>query len=600
MRKSTFQFSYLKFFTLALFLIVFSTSCDSGGGGGEGGGGQGAQVPSACDSFTPTITGTSGNDVINGTDGPDIIVGLGGHDTIDGMGGNDRICGGRGNDNILGGNGNDILDGGPDDDVVDGQAGDDIILEDPGSDDILVGPDIPNFDIPFRPSQDEISFTNADESISLDMTSQQEQRVNEAGDTITIEGFFPNIYGSFNPDTIFFSNTPRMNGAIGHLFDPSNGAGTDVFIVDANGSQANVIQEASFFEVGGGAQVLQGDRTIRVGNTVYNTIGVENIRVFNHTPYTIDNGDPGYSQGGFTAQPAQQGFQGDFDFSLPNDGNTAAWSFTDLPNGPYIVSTTWDPFTDRATDAPYRMQDGGAPVEVKVDQQEAPDDFEDDGAVWESLAVINVTNNELTVELSDDADNAVIADAVRLTPLPFAGASIFDNDNSEVQSLFTPNIAPLGTLDGTVGSQAEIPGNQPVSLSLDEAAVQRLNDAISAFNSKMFIISIAYVPQPGASEQLRLTVDLNGNTVSRVIDQTGIDPDIQAAKAAFNAANQYLCYSIGDDVKSLRMDWFSEDGRPYVIDTVIVSPQVLVPGIRLEEFTLPEVDESMDELCIQF
>ena len=51
-----------------------------------------------CDGWTPTLTGTEGDDNLVGSPGDDIIVGLGGNDTVDGMGGNDHLCGGPGND----------------------------------------------------------------------------------------------------------------------------------------------------------------------------------------------------------------------------------------------------------------------------------------------------------------------------------------------------------------------------------------------------------------------------------------------------------------------------------------------------------------------
>jgi Ca2+-binding RTX toxin-like protein len=61
--------------------------------------------------YTGTLAGTSGGDVIVGTDGRDAIDARAGNDTICGLGGNDTIEGAAGNDTMLGGSGADKLNG---------------------------------------------------------------------------------------------------------------------------------------------------------------------------------------------------------------------------------------------------------------------------------------------------------------------------------------------------------------------------------------------------------------------------------------------------------------------------------------------------------
>jgi hypothetical protein len=51
---------------------------------------------------------------------------------------------------------------------------------------------------------------------------------------------------------------------------------------------------------------------------------------------------------------------------------------------------------------------------VAVNQELAPGDFSDQGAAWESLGTFTVSGNALTVELSNLANEYVIADAVRI------------------------------------------------------------------------------------------------------------------------------------------------------------------------------------------
>jgi len=316
----------LKKILIGIFLMTLPMACGGGGDNNGDGGNNNDPFVSACDGFIVTITGTEGDDNLVGTEGNDVIRGLGGNVTIDGRGGNDRICGDRGNDNLLGGDGLDILDGGPDDDIVDGQSGDDIVIEAPGSHDVLVGP---AFDPQGPQNLDEVSYTDAISGIFMNITSNQNQVVNEDGDTVRLEGFFPNIYSGFHPDSFFFSNQFH-NGAVGHVFDPIQG-GNDILIIDAAGSPISVIKESSSFQ--GALGQLQGDTTILFGNTLLNTVDIKIITAYNFPPLIIDDGDEGYDAPGFTRQAVDgQGYNGDIEFSFANDGNTATWMFSDIPH----------------------------------------------------------------------------------------------------------------------------------------------------------------------------------------------------------------------------------------------------------------------------
>jgi len=93
-----------------------------------------------CVGVTPTIWGTSGNDVLTGTPGDDVIAGLEGNDIIHGLGGDDIILGGYGWDTIYGGPGDDRICGGHGNDQLYGQNGVDTI-HGQGGDDTLYGGD---------------------------------------------------------------------------------------------------------------------------------------------------------------------------------------------------------------------------------------------------------------------------------------------------------------------------------------------------------------------------------------------------------------------------------------------------------------------------
>lgn len=100
-------------------------------------GGDGAAA--TCGGRSPTIVGTTGNDVLVGTAKNDVILALGGNDTVRGLGGKDIVCGAAGNDTIKGKAGNDLLKGGSGDDRIRGGGGDDVLRGGGGFDRLFGG-----------------------------------------------------------------------------------------------------------------------------------------------------------------------------------------------------------------------------------------------------------------------------------------------------------------------------------------------------------------------------------------------------------------------------------------------------------------------------
>ena len=90
---------------------VTAVASDPGGATSPPSGALSIQItaPTACESATNTLTGTSANNTINGGMLADRILGLGGNDTLDGRTNNDCVIGGTGNDQLRGGVGNDEL-----------------------------------------------------------------------------------------------------------------------------------------------------------------------------------------------------------------------------------------------------------------------------------------------------------------------------------------------------------------------------------------------------------------------------------------------------------------------------------------------------------
>ena len=98
--------------------------------------------------------------------------------------------------------------------------------------------------------------------------------------------------------------------------------------------------------------------------------------------------------------------------------NTATWTIPVPAEGYYQVYVTWPADLGLgATDAPFSVYDGtvaGGVLEetVDVDQRFEPDDLIYNDQGWQRLGSYEITNGQITVQLTDDADGKVIADAV--------------------------------------------------------------------------------------------------------------------------------------------------------------------------------------------
>ncbi len=133
-------------------------------------------------------------------------------------------------------------------------------------------------------------------------------------------------------------------------------------------------------------------------------------------PVIMDDGDVGYSSSGAWTTHGVGGFQNDYQYSTSGAGNdVATWTFNVSP-GRYKVSTTWFPHPNRATNSPFQIFNGSARLNtVNINQELAPNDFNDGGAAWENLAgPYDISANTLVVRLADNANEFVIADAVRI------------------------------------------------------------------------------------------------------------------------------------------------------------------------------------------
>lgn len=129
----------------------------------------------------------------------------------------------------------------------------------------------------------------------------------------------------------------------------------------------------------------------------------------------VDNTSLGYHiVGGWIRYPGV-GVGDEVDYVEAGDGSRLSVWRARINPGIYNIATIWTPMANRATNAPFKIKLGDTVLQtVIVNQELPPSSFDSDSWKWHTLADVTVnTEGVLTVELSNAADEFVIADAVR-------------------------------------------------------------------------------------------------------------------------------------------------------------------------------------------
>ncbi|MEX0777320.1 MAG: PQQ-dependent sugar dehydrogenase [Phycisphaeraceae bacterium] len=171
------------------------------------------------------------------------------------------------------------------------------------------------------------------------------------------------------------------------------------------------------------------DITTPASDTTYTASYVQSVV---QPVLVVDDRGGGFSSvgtWGFTHEPGAY-WENDHSFAINGGGaNVATYTFTGLTPGVYRVSATWRGDSNRATNTPVSVYDGAALLgTVRINQELAPNSllhagfaFGDIGDTW------NITGATLVVTISDDADQYVDADAIRIErigDLPAPGPEI--------------------------------------------------------------------------------------------------------------------------------------------------------------------------------
>jgi hypothetical protein len=131
---------------------------------------------------------------------------------------------------------------------------------------------------------------------------------------------------------------------------------------------------------------------------------------------TLDNGAAGYTSSGTWTTITGRGVASDMSQAARGTGSTSAtWSFPSIPNGTYQVYGSWLGASTNASNAPFTLYNGSAPVTtVRASQRVNSSGLSADGASWKLLGTVTVTGGRLNVRLNNQADGTVVADAIRI------------------------------------------------------------------------------------------------------------------------------------------------------------------------------------------
>ena len=231
---------------------------------------------------------------------------------------------------------------------------------------------------------------------------------------------------------VFVTWTAANNRASNCPFTVCDGA-TPLATVQINQQFApeNAASDGTTWESLGVYQVATGTLNVQLGDAangyvIADAACVAPVPATTTAPAVIDNADPSFAESGsaWLGWSSPDLYEGDCRYAPAGTGqNTATWSFNNVdPTQEYQVYATWNGSSNHASNAPYTIFDGTtALATVQMNQQNAPSDASIDGSQWQSLGVYTAASGNLTVQLSDNANGFVVANAIRLvdvTPPP--------------------------------------------------------------------------------------------------------------------------------------------------------------------------------------
>ncbi|MBI1335499.1 MAG: choice-of-anchor D domain-containing protein [Phycisphaera sp.] len=252
--------------------------------------------------------------------------------------------------------------------------------------------------------------------------------------------------GSYRISATWRGDINRATNAPFQIYDGNKLLAT--VVVNQEQSPASLLENGrSWGDLLSAVDITSGTLTIKLSDNANEYVDADAIRIERlgdtgtpppppptATVYYVDDRDAGWQSTGYWGFTNESAYYGS-DHSYSKDGkgaNVASWTLTGLQPGSYRVSATWRGDWNRATDTPFAVYDGSNLLtNVRVNQELNPNSLVDKGLNWGDLGggVFDVTSGTLTVRISDDANEYVDADAIRVE---YLGPATGGNHNQTV------------------------------------------------------------------------------------------------------------------------------------------------------------------------
>jgi hypothetical protein len=174
----------------------------------------------------------------------------------------------------------------------------------------------------------------------------------------------------------------------------------------------------------------------------------------NQSPVIVDNDAPGNIMTGSWAVStySSQRYGADYVYSSAGTGaDTFTWNFNLPATGTYRVSVWYSAGSNRASNAPFTVYAKTGPATVTVNQQV-------NGGMWVDLGTYEFASGPNKVVLSDNADNLVVADAIKVEYVPVPDSRVIgalvDDSSPSGYIAATPSLTDWPTSSNVAGGYA--------------------------------------------------------------------------------------------------------------------------------------------------
>lgn len=288
----------------------------------------------------------------------------------------------------------------------------------------------PNYDEKIEPSNAYLGFGKSLEIVDITGDGNKDLLIGQTG------------YGSNSEGGILAFDGLTISSTSSPLFvispnKPNSGFGSNIISGDFNSDGAPDIAVADY--------LFEDVETSLNAGAIFIYEGVN--KTFNKfASQEIDNVDSPTARVGNWGQlsASVEVIGSDFEYVPAGDGSsTFTWSFSNQV-GFYEVYANWIDHSNRGTNVPYSISTTSGDVVVRINQKSG-------GGEYPLLGVFELPENA-TVTVSNDADGVVVADAIRIDPIPTLPVVpiVVDNDDQSTVSTGSWNMYSAGS--GFIGA----------------------------------------------------------------------------------------------------------------------------------------------------